>query len=242
MLLGPAEQRPVCKACEVRGLACSYELVLRWDNVDVRGGERECVGKRRPSATQEWMFLNSGQKDFASEYCSASQNSRSSPEVDAVVSIEPLDKALPAWLENDHETVDPWTTSNMAMYLLPSLSPLQLSPVETHLWEYFQKAISPSCVLNPNANPYQDVILRIAAYAGRASPLFHGIMSISANQLYNLGDRTFHEPSWTYRHQALRGLRLETARYEAGGQDVMRAGQIVAVILLMCFLEVSIHP
>jgi hypothetical protein len=206
-----------------------------------RGGEYR--SRRRSSATHEWMFLNAGPNDFGTAGRRSSLPGPSpKPEVEADTSTTLTavgDKVLSTWQETDTNNVDPWSDYDMGMYLLPSLSPLQLSPVETHLWEYFQKAISPSCVLNPNANPYQDVILRIAAYGGRASPLFHGVMSISANQLYNLGDRSFHESSWTYRHQALRGLRLETAKYEAGGEDVMRAGQIVAVILLMCFLEVS---
>lgn len=102
---------------------------------------------------------------------------------------------------------------------LPTLSGLSLSSSESHLWAYFHNAIAPSCVLGPARNPYQDIILRIAASAGRTSPLFRSIMAISASQLYILGHNDFYEPSWSYRQIALRSLRQQTNEMKPDASD-----------------------
>lgn len=123
--------------------------------------------------------------------------------------------------------------------ILPELWTLQLSPAESHLWTYFHKAIAPTCILNPAINPYQDIILRIAAFTGNTSPLFHAIMAISASQLYILGNESFYYLSWHYRQRALRSLRLETVKMEQGAVDQPLEAQILATVMAMVFLDVN---
>ena len=123
--------------------------------------------------------------------------------------------------------------------LLPSLSQLYLTSEESHLWSYFHQRIAPACVLNPSLNPYQDVILRIAASTGNESPLFRSIMAISASQLYILGDRGYHSSSWDYRYQALRALRFETVRMEQEMLDQASEAQVLATVMALIFLDVS---
>lgn len=122
---------------------------------------------------------------------------------------------------------------------LPALSQLSLSPSESHLWAYFHNAIAPSCVLDPARNPYQDIILRIAASTGNSSPLFHSIMAISASQRYLLGNKEFYEPSWAYRHKALQSLRHQTTKMEDVVGDQSLEAQILATVMAMVFLDVS---
>lgn len=124
--------------------------------------------------------------------------------------------------------------------IVPELWTLQLSPTESHLWTYFHKAIAPTCILNPAINPYQDVILRIAAFTGTASPLFHAIMAISASQLYILGNLDFYSLSWSYRQRALRSLRLQTIKMEEGASDQAVEAQILATVMAMVFLDVCL--
>lgn len=124
---------------------------------------------------------------------------------------------------------------------LPALSKLSLNSSESYLWSYFHNAIAPSCVLDPTRNPYQDIILRIAASTGNSSPLFHSIMAISTSQLYLLGKKDFYESSWTYRQKALRSLRLQTNKMEGNGTDQNLEAQILATVMAMVFLDVSNH-
>ena len=123
--------------------------------------------------------------------------------------------------------------------VLSSLSPLYLTPGESHLWSYFHQRIAPTCVLNPAVNPYQDVILRIAASTGKESPLFRSIMAISSSQLYILGNQDYHSSSWDYRYQALRALRLETGRMEQEALGQASEAQILATVMALVFLDVS---
>lgn len=113
-----------------------------------------------------------------------------------------------------------------------------MTPKESHLWSYFHQRIAPSCVLNPAINPYQDVILRIAASTGSESPLFRSIMAISASQLYILGHQNYLSSSWDYRYQALRALRLETARMEQQVLNQASEAQILATVMALVFLDV----
>ena len=122
--------------------------------------------------------------------------------------------------------------------LIPSLSHLFMTPEETRLWSYFHQRIAPSCVLNPALNPYQDIILRIAASTGNESPLFRSIMAISSSQLYILGNHDYHSPSWDYRYQALRALRFETGRMEQEILDQASEAQILATVMALVFLDV----
>lgn len=117
---------------------------------------------------------------------------------------------------------------------------LNLSPSQSFLWNYFHEAIAPACVLNPQLNPYRDVILRIAASMGNTSPLFHCIMAISASQLYVLGDRKFYQTSCDYRHQALHRLRLETAKLECTPVPATSSAHVLATVMTLVFLDVSI--
>ena len=174
------------------------------------------------------MFLNAGYREF-----------------------EPLSTYVPVNHEKLHQQTAKHVLSaqldSLQYHALPTslldvpaaLSPITLSHTESHLWQYFYMAIIPCCVLNPKANPYQDIILRTAAFGGPESPLFHAIMSIAATQLNNLGDSRFQSSSWDYRHRALRGLRIQTVQYERGSLDIKGAGQMVAAALLLCFLDVS---
>lgn len=125
--------------------------------------------------------------------------------------------------------------------ILPELGTLQMSPAESHLWTYFHKAIAPTCILNPAINPYQDIILRIAAFTGNTSPLFHAIMAISASQLHILGNENFSFLSWHCRQKALRSLRLETIKMEQGSIDQPLEAQILATVMAMVFLDVSLQ-
>merc|ERR1712000_500652 len=104
-------------------------------------------------------------------------------------------------LQADHPSS--WADLDTGFDSLPLLARLRLSADESYLWEYFHDAIAPACVLNPAQNPYQDVILRIAASTGNTSPLFLSIMAISSSQLHILGGKRFYVPSCTYRQKAL---------------------------------------
>jgi hypothetical protein len=94
-------------------------------------------------------------------------------------------------------------------------------------------------VLNPARNPYQDIILRIAATTGKASPLFSSIMAISASQLAILGGQQFYLPSWTYRQKALQGLREQTSQIEGEATNQSVEAQVIATVMAMVFLDVG---
>ena len=116
---------------------------------------------------------------------------------------------------------------------------MAMSPVESYLWDYFHSAIAPSCVLDPAVNPYQDIILRIAASTGKTLPLFHIIMAISARERAILGDGKYNRVALSYHHQAVRLLRLETVKMEQGVSDQISKAQILATVMALVFLDVG---
>lgn len=118
------------------------------------------------------------------------------------------------------------------------LDPLAMSKMEVYLWTYFHGAIAPTCVLNPSVNPYQAILLRIAASTGKSSPLFNIIMAISARERSILGSREYDSVALGYHHEALRLLRKETCKMEEGTMDQSSQAQILATVMSLIFLDV----
>lgn len=183
------------------------------------------------------MFLPTTQDDFSLNRTSQLLSEFSSEECAALTLNQTLGRST-----KKSQTFQQSLGSNHDTYqndIPPRLWTLQLSSAESHLWTYFHKAIAPTCVLNPAINPYQDVILRIAAFTGNTSPLFHAIMAISASQLHILGNQDFYPLSWDYRQRALRSLRQQTTKIEQGTTDKSLEAQILATVMAMVFLDVS---
>lgn len=183
------------------------------------------------------MFLSTTQDDFNLNRTSQLLSDFSSEECATVTSNQALGLSTEkrqTFQQSPRSKHDTYQTD-----IPPRLWTLQLSSAESHLWTYFHKAIAPTCVLNPAINPYQDVILRIAAFTGNTSPLFHAIMAISASQLHILGNLDFYPLSWDYRQRALRSLRQQTTKIEQGTTDKSLEAQILATVMAMVFLDVS---
>lgn len=222
-----AEQKPVCQPCQTLGFHCSYDKTLKWQGVEVSEARARPLPPSPLQQVEMWMFLHSFPQDF-----NTTTSLHLLSDSDSDESVSDVDSETPAGRS---------TAADFPTLLNVGLSPLPMSPIESHLWTYFHEAIAPTCVLNPRLNPYQDIILRIAASTGNTSPLFHSIMAISASQLYILGNRTFHSSACDYRHQALRRLRLETIKMEGGPLDQASRAQILATVMALVFLDVSIR-
>lgn len=221
------EQKPVCQPCRNLGLECSYDKNLKWQRV--KSHESALAPCRY---TEEWMFLHVSLPDFdpAPSPRLFLDSDSDDTENSSSEGGDPELSSLPA------QSVDGLAYGSE---LVPSLPHnLFMTIEESRLWSYFHQRIAPSCVLNPALNPYQDVILRIAASTGSESPLFRSIMAISSSQLYILGDRDYHSSSWDYRCQALRALRLETARMEQELMDQALEAQVLATVMALVFLDV----
>lgn len=218
-----SEEKPACSICQSFGYACSYDQLLRWQ------APQQFDGLILPnqSAVEDWMFLHASPLDF----------DESRPKL-YITSPSASDKA-------SSSSASSTVTQNELLYshgehaLRPSLSPMAMSSVELYLWNYFHGAITPTCVLNPAVNPYQDIFLRIAASTGKASPLFNIVMAISARERSILGDERYDRVALGYHHQAVRLLRLETVKMEQGVSDQTSKAQILATVMALVFLDVS---
>ncbi|SPO01040.1 uncharacterized protein DNG_03788 [Cephalotrichum gorgonifer] len=228
---GIGQQKPVCRPCQTLGLECGYDRTLKWQSV------KSYDSALPPLRNVEgWMFLHISALHFDDTASSLqllpdtdSDDSESSPSdggTSEELSLSPLGAT----------NFNP-STHGFGV-ITPCLSQLYLNPEESHLWSYFHQRIAPACVLDPALNPYQDVILRIAASTGNMSPLFRSIMAISSSQLYILGNQDYYSSSWGYRHQALRALRLETARMERDILDQASEAQILATVMALVFLDI----
>jgi hypothetical protein len=82
------------------------------------------------------------------------------------------------------------------------------STSETYLWTYFDRYITPQCVLNPDFNPYRDIVLRITE-GSRDGPLFQCVLAAAANQLHSVGFAEYKPVMWLHRAKALHLLRME---------------------------------
>jgi hypothetical protein len=134
-----------------------------------------------------------------------------------------------------------WHLTN---YITSYLSPLSLDREDTYLWEYFATCVTPHCSLDETTNPYQNVILRVAASSPQG-PLFQCILGAAANQLYNLGHASFGPKSWQCRANALalltRGVTDEASRADmvSSPLDHDSAAQLIGSAVMLCFSEVS---
>ncbi|KAJ3545493.1 hypothetical protein NM208_g2482 [Fusarium decemcellulare] len=217
-------QKPTCKPCQTLGFICSYERTLRWQGVKTPAANCAVVFPPTTRRVEKWMFLQALPDNYGDNLVT-SLLSEATPEE----SVSDADTETQASYE--------YVTTN-AIRPFRCISPLRMSPVEANLWSYFHEHIAPSCVLDPHTNPYQDIILRIAASNGNDSSLFQTIMAISSSQLYILGYQRYHSASWYYRHQALRRLRLETCKMEGHMADVSSLAQILATTMALIFLDI----
>ncbi|KAI1336861.1 fungal-specific transcription factor domain-containing protein [Xylariaceae sp. FL0016] len=120
-----------------------------------------------------------------------------------------------------------------------------LSAQEGYLWDYFNRGITPQCVLDQNLNPYRNVVLRLAAVSP-GGPLFHCILAVAANQLNSLGRKEYLPLMWSYRAEALKRLRttidhLCTAPNNSPKfKDEYEYDQALACAIMLCFFDVSV--
>lgn len=200
------------------------------------------------------MFLNANTQDFHvdGETISALQDHRRS-------SISPKPRPAVPWrsvhaqpavaqdrlLSLSTEVVDNTPKQVEGPDQVPLyLSPCSFSPSETYLWTYFDRYITPQCVLNPDFNPYRDIILKIAA-TSRDGPLFHCVLAVAANQLHSVGYTEYKPAMWLHRAKALHLLRtkldsLDTATASKTQMwDSDARDQIIATTLMLCFFDVS---
>lgn len=240
-LMLATEEKPLCKPCHSLGLNCSYDRALRWQRVQLPDAHR---GIRPPRAIARWMFLHAATlQDYESlpgqlPGLSDSDSEESMPDIDDDGDDYEGDELT----ASSSKTVLHLSSLSNPKPISPAtwLSPLRLTAEQSRLWVYFHQAIAPSCVLNPHLNPYQDVILKIAASTGNTSPLFHAIMAISANQLYILGHKSLSSSLGDYRHRVLRSLRLETTKLEKTTLDAASAAPILATVMALVFLDVGV--
>lgn len=111
-------------------------------------------------------------------------------------------------------------------------SSMNFSYKESRLWDYFVNFITPQCAVSLAANPYRNVVLRIAAAAPHG-PLFQCVMAIAASQMNRLRHGEPKTSSWEFRASALKSLRrhLDASQHEPE--------EAIATVVMMSFLEVS---
>jgi hypothetical protein len=214
------EEKPTCSMCATLGFSCSYSRQLRWQPIQSFDG----IILPAQSPVEDWMFLHVHPLDFDDAHQRPSLL-LSTSDAEGISPWQRCDENTPSILIRDS-------------HLQSWLSPLDLSSTECHLWQYFHGAIAPTCVLDPAVNPYQDIILRIAASTGKSSPLFNIVMAISAREHSILGRGDFHTIALRYHNQAVRLLRLETTKMEQGVSDQASKAQILATVMALVFLDV----
>lgn len=256
-----AEQRPICRHCERLGFVCAYDYRLTWQSVYVHDQQPPATpARRRPPARNgwhrifQWMFLNTGYDDFHALPTSKHAGGASSTYSDATSEIETLTTistpavSSPLSLTRASTPLTPWDGSEpgQSLSFFPpsrSLSPLPLANHHTYLWEYFDKCITPQCVINTLINPYRDILLRVAA-SSPDGPLLHCILAVSANELHNLGNSTFKTTIWDHRARALNLLRREVEVDSLGASWGLTSrtsqAQVLLSTLMLCFFEVRL--
>ncbi|KAK7229832.1 hypothetical protein V2G26_002002 [Clonostachys chloroleuca] len=223
------EQKPACKPCRMLGRRCSYNQVLRWQRV------QSCskVATLDTRSTEDWMFLHAYSVDLSARPLPQllPEAALDDPPDDDAANIKALE-----WPNTDDDDVFdmPYEEIQPRAWL----DPLAMSKMEVYLWTYFHGAIAPTCVLNPSVNPYQAILLRIAASTGKSSPLFNIIMAISARERSILGSREYDSVAIGYHHEALRLLRKETCKMEEGTMDQSSQAQILATVMSLIFLDI----
>ncbi|KAI1495432.1 fungal-specific transcription factor domain-containing protein [Biscogniauxia marginata] len=247
------EQRPICRHCQRLGFVCKYELRLSWQRVTTQNLFQSVRKKEynlsNQKSIQPWMFINVIYGDFPKPKIKKSEvhwrAKTPTLKFRNTTSSSLSDWHLPANTSYE-ETADFFDreSSKFSTIRLRHLVPYHLSEADAYLWDYFDKSMTPQCVLDQSSNPYRNIILRLAiAFLG--GPLFHCVLAVAANQLNSLG-RTEYLPSmWTHRAHALRRLRgtvkhLCTLEIGNSGPDGDLDGdETVACALMLCFFDIS---
>ncbi|KAK4234196.1 fungal-specific transcription factor domain-containing protein [Achaetomium macrosporum] len=213
------EQRPICGHCKRLGFVCAYDVRLSWQAVVTpKTGPR---GRKPEPAVEDWMFLNTTISDF--------------------INADPPSQHIHA--RPTQYAGDIRGHGHLTSHIGPYLPPLSMDREDSYLWEYFATCVTPHCSLDKGTNPYQNVILRIAASSPQG-PLFQCIIGASANQLYNLGHKSFGAKSWQCRANALalltKGVTDQAYQADTDSQrlDPDSAAQLIGSAVMLCFSEI----
>ncbi|KAL2210940.1 hypothetical protein CC79DRAFT_546902 [Sarocladium strictum] len=221
------EEKPVCAPCRTLGFECSYDIKLKWQDVHLFNG----IAIPLKRAVEEWMFMHASSRDFNLEH--------QHHHLQAHKAARTLVLREQSHVKDTHDQILNDSFLRLEQVKVPSwLSPLAMSSMELYLWTYFQEAIAPTCVLDPSQNPYQGILLRIAASTGKSSPLFNVIMAISARENHILGSTRFDSVALSYYSRAVCLLRHETLKMEAGTLDRASEAQILATVMALMFLDI----
>ncbi|KAK3309271.1 fungal-specific transcription factor domain-containing protein [Chaetomium strumarium] len=267
------EQRPICGHCKRLGFVCAYDVRLSWQTaVTPQAGPRG--RKAEPTVehwmflnTTIFDFIDAACADSGISLwddvslCDVSSVSPSTPANSTTTSTtihddSSLSSPCPStpsqqiqvrpttrYAGDTTSTRGHWdSTSHISPYYY--LSPLSMDSEDSYLWEYFATCVTPHCSLDETTNPYQNVILRVAASSPHG-PLFQCILGASANQLYNLGHASFGAKSWQCRANALalltRGVTDEACRADMDSSsrlDPDSAAQLIGSAVMLCFSEI----
>ncbi|KAI1385575.1 fungal-specific transcription factor domain-containing protein [Hypoxylon trugodes] len=211
------EQRPICGHCRRLGFTCRYETRLNWQDAILPECD-DTLSRRLPEdlliSIQSWMFLNTSQADFNPD------SPQIAPEISQSYSLpEDLEYPYPQYL-----------------------SPFRLGEAENYLWSYFTESMTTRIVIDPNFNPYRDIILKMAA-CSQEGPLFQCILAVAANQLQSIGRSEYNQVTWLHRAKALRLLRSQITQLASGetrnvGYETSK-DQVIASTIMLTFFEIS---
>ncbi|PLB47706.1 C6 zinc finger domain protein [Aspergillus steynii IBT 23096] len=256
-------QKPKCSRCREKGLACSTQLVLKWESEFVsRGlafGRAGVWSKSKPAGTRSkseasslfdddrewcpfpmvepWGFVNSGVSTFEQP----DQVNVACDELNAVVlGGERYDFAHGVMGENPVWPVEinlPGSASAMRGLSDPmaSLSMFpHLSQSQGHLFDYYLQQVCPRTTASSRlSSPFASIIL---PFCLSASPiLFKAIQALGACH-WSRFDSTYSVIGLRMKSEALRGLsnRLATE----GSLSCSADPEVLAIMMMLCLYEI----